>query len=646
MKKLLKPILYLNFTFACVLLVFANVAQAGNPPSRVARVSYLSGPVSFAPAGVKNWAYLTINRPLTVGDRLWSDASGKVELQLGGAVVRLGRKTSVTILNLNDRVAQFKLAQGEFYLHVWRMTSGQTYEVDTPNIAFSIRKPGDYRVNIDSIGNVTTVSVLTGRGSVYGAYGAYTEISAQQSCRFVGRSLRGYQCFSLAAPDNFEVWNFERNRHGRGAISIRYVSPEVIGYEDLDTHGRWHFIRGYGNVWAPTRVPAGWAPYRFGHWAWIKPWGWTWIDNEPWGFAPFHYGRWVQFSGVWYWIPGRTGARPVYSPALVAFVGGTHLHSRGGEALVAWFPLGPDEVYRPSYNVSRDYFINVNVSNTTLNNVYIAKEYATVNTKIIYVNQSAPNAITVVPEPVFAKSQSVFPARLQIHQPKLIEGPSKSVELNPLVPAQQQTVQPKVVQPIENKPTSLENKATPVQPVVPPPPVDVQKQIDNNPRLNLHHRPNLERAERGLRNHPFEEHLLPKTEKPVLEEQVKPVEKPAEKSVVQEPARSVEKPAEKVVVEEPAKPVEKPAEKAIVEEHVKPLEKPVEKAVVQEEAKPAEKPVVEEQAKPVEKPAEKPVLEEQVKPVEKPIEKPVAEQQVKPVEKPVEKPVVEESAKS
>ena len=52
-------------------------------------------------------------------------------------------------------------------------------------------------------------------------------------------------------------------------------------------------IPEYGTVWFPHVTIVGWAPYRYGHWAWISPWGWTWVDDAPWGFAPFHYGRWV-----------------------------------------------------------------------------------------------------------------------------------------------------------------------------------------------------------------------------------------------------------------------------------------------------------------------------------------------------------------
>src|SRR2546428_7576392 len=37
-------------------------------------------------------------------------------------------------------------------------------------------------------------------------------------------------------------------------------------------------------------------------------------------FRSFHYGRWAYARNEWLWVPGPVVARPVYAPALVAFV--------------------------------------------------------------------------------------------------------------------------------------------------------------------------------------------------------------------------------------------------------------------------------------------------------------------------------------
>jgi uncharacterized protein DUF6600 len=98
-------------------------------------------------------------------------------------------------------------------------------------------------------------------------------------------------------------------------------------------------------------VPMGWAPYRYGHWVWIEPWGWTWVEHEPWGFAPFHYGRWAYVGSRWGWLPGSMVARPYYAPALVVFVDGGRIEV----GTQAWFPLGPGEPYHPWYHADREY---------------------------------------------------------------------------------------------------------------------------------------------------------------------------------------------------------------------------------------------------------------------------------------------------
>jgi hypothetical protein len=182
----------------------------------------------------------------------------------------------------------------------------------------------------------------------------------------------------------------------------------MTGYAALDGNGTWTNDPAYGPVWIPTAVATDWAPYHDGHWAWIEPWGWTWVDDAPWGFAPFHYGRWAWLRGRshWGWVPGQVAvARPVYAPALVAFVAGGSGGTRWGVSLsngapgVAWLPLAPGEAYRPGYRVSPRYVTRVNqtivVRNTTINNTNV------------YVNQQAPHAVAAVPSSAFVQGQHV-----------------------------------------------------------------------------------------------------------------------------------------------------------------------------------------------------------------------------------------------
>ena len=253
---------------------------AADPPARVARLANIGGAVSFSPAGEDEWVFAIPNRPLITGDRVWADAGARAELQIGSLALRLGSQTSVTILNLDDRVAQFQLAQGALNVRVRRIDPGQTIEVDTPLLAFSLRRPGDYRIDVDPASGATTVAVRSGEGEIYGEGAAYV-IGARQWYRFADSGLRDYQYDALPPADAFDGWTRDRDRRQDNPVAARYVSPDVIGYADLDDYGTWSSVEGYGNVWVPTSVARDWAPYRDGHWSWIEPWGWTWVDDAP-----------------------------------------------------------------------------------------------------------------------------------------------------------------------------------------------------------------------------------------------------------------------------------------------------------------------------------------------------------------------------
>src|SRR5271169_6756419 len=52
-----------------------------DPPSRVARISYVDGSVSMQPGGTGEWGTAALNRPVTIGDKIWTDQDSRAELQ-------------------------------------------------------------------------------------------------------------------------------------------------------------------------------------------------------------------------------------------------------------------------------------------------------------------------------------------------------------------------------------------------------------------------------------------------------------------------------------------------------------------------------------------------------------------------------------
>ena len=376
-----------------------QIGQLVDPPSRVARLSVLQGNVSFQAAAAPDFAAAEINYPLTSGDRLYTDNGSRAELEAGQLTLRLGATADATVTSLTDDVAQFGLAQGSAHLRAYALDPDTTTEIDTPNASIGILTPGDYRVDVypqnGGQPNVTVVTVLSGQVQV-NADGVQQTLSSGQSFQVTGAGYNGApaqaQLVRRRRPDELDQFSFQRDAlyQQQLAQNAQNVNPGTIGCADLGQYGDWQQAPppqpnagddgGYsdGPVWFPRGVAADWQPYSVGHWAYISPWGWTWVEAEPWGFAPFHYGRWARFGNRWGWIPGPPVIHPVYSPALVVFVGGGgfHLSIGGGAGVAAWFPLGPREVYRPPYRTNPGYINRINVTNIyTRNTVEVRNVY-------------------------------------------------------------------------------------------------------------------------------------------------------------------------------------------------------------------------------------------------------------------------------
>jgi hypothetical protein len=398
-------LLRLWFIATVSLLLIVSLASAEpDPPGRVARLQYITGSVSVQPHGVDDWVEGSINRPLTTSDNVWVAKDSRLELNLGTALVRANSESSLTLTNVSDNMIQLQLNQGTLSLKITHLYKGEVYEIDTPNLAFTVQKAGEYRFDVGPDNDATDVTVWKGEGDATGD-GPAVHLRAHDRATFTGGTSLTHEVAEAPAFDGFDDWCRVRDRRVADSLSARYVAPGVIGYEDLDTYGYWRELPTYGPVWVPT-VATGWAPYHYGHWVWVAPWGWTWVDDAAWGFAPFHYGRWIYTSGYWAWVPGPAYVRPVYAPALVAWFGGPALSvAVGFGGGYGWCPLGYGEPYIPWYAGSRQYFQTVNVTNTHITNItYVTQNYYNWGHQpmrahpLQYANFKAPNGVTAVPE--------------------------------------------------------------------------------------------------------------------------------------------------------------------------------------------------------------------------------------------------------
>jgi FecR protein len=408
-----------------------------DPPTVAARLQFMSGSVSVQPHGTEDWVAGALNRPLTNSDNIWADKNSRAEINAGSGLIRIDSESSLTLTSVTDRGVQLQLHQGAMYLHV-RDLDGQTYEVDTPNQAFAVQKPGDYRFDVNPDADSTVVTVWQGQGQSTGN-GPAVLVHENEQARFSdGTSLKN-EMHAAPPPDAFDQWAQSRDERFDHSQSARYVSPNVVGSDDLDEYGSWRDSPDYGHVWVPSGVSSDWAPYRDGHWIWVAPWGWTWVDDEPWGYAPFHYGRWVYGGGYWGWAPGPYYARPYYAPALVAWFGG----GRGWGVGVGfgggygWCPLGFGEPFIPWYGVSRGYFNRVNITNTHITNItnvynnnYINRGGLHGGEPMHYANLNVRNGFTAVNRDTLVNSRNVAQNNIRVSPNEMSRmSPARSLDV-------------------------------------------------------------------------------------------------------------------------------------------------------------------------------------------------------------------------
>jgi hypothetical protein len=329
-------------------LAAAVVLWAQDTPGRVARLSYLYGDVSFRPGNVDDWAPATLNYPLSSGDHLWTAAESQAEVTVGLTAIHLAPETGWFIDTLDDRIFRMGVAEGALNVRIPRMEDAEKIEVETPYGTFRLLRTGSYRIDVQPEGDYASVTVRSGAAEVVAGTQTFAVAAGQRG--ILSGKPAAFELLAEPPLDDWDKWCAARDQALELGYEVvqPYVTWEVSGASDLAVAGDWIVDDdGGGLCWHPRHLPAGWAPYRFGHWVYRQPWGWTWIDDLPWGFAPFHWGRWKHLPAGWAWKPDPERHRP-YSPALVAF------SSTRGSHFISWIPLAPGERVESSRNPNRN----------------------------------------------------------------------------------------------------------------------------------------------------------------------------------------------------------------------------------------------------------------------------------------------------
>ena len=430
---------------ACLvlLLCLAGVgARAdGMPPGWVGRVGAVDGALELRPAGGE-WAPSEVNDPVASGMSVRSAAAGRAVLRGGAVTIALAGASELDFERFDAGHARLVLRRGRIGVHLAALPGKAPPRVDIaiPQGAIRLRAAGDYDITAGDAQTPGRIAVFDGQARFAGN-GSETGITAGAAGILSGGDKAAVTAGGAEA-DDFTGWWRAAASEESGRAPPRRVCAGLTGCRALDGRGSWEAVSGYGAVWFPQKLPDGWAPYRDGHWRWIRPWGWTWVDDMPWGFAPSHYGRWAQFPGPapetarWGWVPGGDGDGAVYAPAVVAFLGtagvGLSYPGAGGPA-VAWFPLAPGETYWPGYagNAAAASRSPAGASTTA------AADTSRPPADIVNAAYKNRRFATVVPRAVFTGSRAVAPSLIRLPETRLVNAPvlPGSPQIAPPAPA-------------------------------------------------------------------------------------------------------------------------------------------------------------------------------------------------------------------
>jgi hypothetical protein len=383
-----------------------TTAQEQGPAPGAARVSMINGEVSTMRGDSGEWVAAVANAPVVQGDTVATAARSRAEVQLDYAnVLRMDQNADVKIADLAQKHIQLQVASGIIDYTVFKGTEADA-EIDTPNMAVLPMGEGVYRIQIDA-DSQTELTVRKGRAQVSTPQGSMT-VEKGQVIYVRGTDNPEYQIADAASNDEWDRWNNDRDRVIENAQSWQYANRYYTGAQDLDEYGQWENTPDYGYVWAPNVGP-DWVPYYDGSWAWEPYWGWTWVSSEPWGWAPYHYGRWCWWGSRWCWWPGAGywGARPLWAPAYVSFLGFGGFGLGFGFGSIGWCPLGPfDRAFpwwgrRNGFNaVGIANFSNFNRGLGTMGNAPL--RYSS-NLQAALTNSNIRRAITTMPADQFGR---------------------------------------------------------------------------------------------------------------------------------------------------------------------------------------------------------------------------------------------------
>jgi hypothetical protein len=308
---------------------------------RIVRLSYVEGGVQID-RNTGQYEKAMANLPITEGAKLRTEADGRAEIELeDGSTVRLGSNSAVQFpqLSLRDsgvKASSLEVQNGTAYVD-FAGAKGNEMMVSFGDQRIDLTQAAHLRIDSGQQGQ--TVAVFKGNIQVEGPSGT-VQVKKNQTAS-LDRSANALVIAKEIEPEPLDSWDKQQSQYQQryGGGSYSNYSPYRYGTSDLSYYGSFFSAPGYGMMWQPYFIGAGWDPFMDGAWAFTPGLGFGWVSAYPWGWVPYHYGTWVFLPGYgWAWQPGGawmpwysqpqllrtpTGFRPPQPPTTIATKGTT-----------------------------------------------------------------------------------------------------------------------------------------------------------------------------------------------------------------------------------------------------------------------------------------------------------------------------------
>ena len=146
---------------------WAALARVAEDEPGVARVSLIEGDASYLRGDADDWTGVAVNAPLVTGDRFYSGADSRAEIQLDPAVyARLSSETEVSMLELGPDATQVRMSLGLATFRVRAAPASDTSR-STRRVRRSSSREGGHLPRDRQRNGDTNVQVRDGAATVY-----------------------------------------------------------------------------------------------------------------------------------------------------------------------------------------------------------------------------------------------------------------------------------------------------------------------------------------------------------------------------------------------------------------------------------------------------------------------------------------------